>query len=204
LKALKFKAVKSTAGYAEAAEQLATLYESITFETIFEGMLPLFPEKPSLVLDIGAGTGRDAAALARLGHEVIAVEPTAALREHGKAIHADPKIAWIDDSLPDLAAVAALARQFDLVISIAVWMHLDQNERSIAMASLAKLLGPKGRLILSLRHGPVPDGRRMFDITAIETTALAAKHKLHLVHEAKTRDSLLRPNVTWTFLIFDC
>jgi SAM-dependent methyltransferase len=195
--------MKSTAGYAEAATQLVAQYESITFEDIFAGMLHLFPEKPALVLDIGAGTGRDAAALARRGHEVIAVEPTAALREHGKTIHADQKITWIDDVLPELITVTALGRQFDLIISIAVWMHLDLTERSTAMASLAKLLTPKGRLILSLRHGQIPDGRRMFDITAEETIALAAKHNLHIVHEVKTRDSLLRPDVTWSFLTFD-
>jgi protein-L-isoaspartate O-methyltransferase len=32
------------------------------------------------VLDIGSGTGRDAAGLAAMGHSVVAVEPTAELR----------------------------------------------------------------------------------------------------------------------------
>lgn len=44
----------------------------------------------------GAGTGRDAARLAELGHEVVAVEPVAALREAGIGLFpypADPRAA---------------------------------------------------------------------------------------------------------------
>lgn len=55
----------------------------------------------------------------------------------------------------------------------AVWMHLDHKERQVAMPSVASLLASDGTLVLSLRHGPVPNGRRMFEVSAEETILLA-------------------------------
>jgi protein-L-isoaspartate O-methyltransferase len=80
-------------GYGENATALAQQYESITFEEVHRDVLHLFPSSPSKVLDVGAGSGRDAAALARRGHWVTAVEPTGALRRQGQAIHAGVEIA---------------------------------------------------------------------------------------------------------------
>ncbi len=58
-------------------------------------------------LDIGAGTGRDAAWLARRGHRVLAVEPVAALRSAGEALHRMANLEWLDDGLPELARARA-------------------------------------------------------------------------------------------------
>ena len=190
----------STAGYAEEAEALARQYESLSFEQVNRHVLPLFPAPPARVLDIGAGTGRDAAALVRLGHGVVAVEPTAELRAHGQRLHADAAIEWIDDLLPGLPKLRGL--QFDLVMMIAVWMHLDAEERAAAMATVAGLLAPSGLAVMSIRHGPVPPGRRMFEISATETRTLAARHGLECVHESVARDAFRRDGVTWTRLAF--
>jgi protein-L-isoaspartate O-methyltransferase len=100
-------AAPSTEGYAGEADALAVQYESVTFEDVHGPALHLLPSRPGLALDIGAGTGRDAAALATRGHAVTAVEPTAELRAHGERLHAGSGIRWLDDGLPELAAVRA-------------------------------------------------------------------------------------------------
>jgi protein-L-isoaspartate O-methyltransferase len=51
-------------------------YESVAAETVHGWLVDLLPNAPALVLDIGAGTGRDAAWLASRGLEVVAVEPS--------------------------------------------------------------------------------------------------------------------------------
>ncbi|MCH3719072.1 hypothetical protein LZB68_08320, partial [Campylobacter lari] len=79
---------------------------------------------------------------------------------------------WVDDALPDLDGLRG--RAFDVIMLTAVWMHLDADERARGMAALAALLAPGGQILMSLRHGPVPSGRRMFDVSADETIALAA------------------------------
>ena len=120
--------VRGTRGYAEQAEELVTRYEGIDFAAAHQAVLPLLPAAPASVIDIGAGTGRDAAWLADRGHRVVAVEPTEALRSRAIALHPAPAIEWIDDSLPALRKVLAQRRRFDLVMLTAVWMHLDAED----------------------------------------------------------------------------
>lgn len=197
---MELQEMASTTGYGEAAEALAEQYESVTFAEVHREVLHLFPSSPSSVLDIGAGSGRDAAALAARGHRVIAVEPTAELRSLARRLHADQQIEWVDDALPELPVLTAQGRRFDLILLTAVWMHLDGRQRASAMARLAGLLATGGRVILSLRHGPVPAGRRMFPVSAEETIDLAHMHGLDIVHHAQREDPHGRPGVAWTYL----
>ncbi|MGI5336055.1 class I SAM-dependent methyltransferase [Streptomyces sp. CA-181903] len=190
-----------TAGYGEAAGTLAEQYESVDFAEVHRDVLHLFPERPGAVLDIGAGSGRDAAALAGRGHRVVAVEPTAALRALGRRLHADQEIEWVDDALPGLRTLRG--RRFDLVLLTAVWMHLDEEERPAAMETVSGLAGPGGRVVLSLRHGPVPPGRRMFPVTADETASLARRYGLAALHRAPRGDPLGRTDVTWSHLVLE-
>jgi SAM-dependent methyltransferase len=148
--------ISGTEGYGETADSLVDRYEGLAFADVHRDILHLFPTTPSRVLDIGAGTGRDAAAFASLGHIVAAVEPTPELRAHGQRLHGEAAIVWIDDSLPDLDKVHARGERFDLVMLTAVWMHLDTGQRERAMGRVAGLLRPGGLMTLLLRHGPVP------------------------------------------------
>jgi len=195
--------IQGTAGYGAQAQALAAQYESVTFADVHRDVLHLFPRTAGTVLDIGAGSGRDAAALARMGHRVTAVEPTAELRAEGQRLHVDGAIDWRDDHLPDLARTRASGQRYDLILLTAVWMHLDAQERATAMQALAALLAEGGRAVMSLRHGPVPEGRRMFDVSADETIALAASHGLTVCHHSKREDMLGREGVSWSFLGFD-
>jgi SAM-dependent methyltransferase len=196
------KRASGTEGYAEAAETLAVQYESISFERTYRSLMHLLPSPPADVLDIGAGSGRDAAAFAALGHRVVAVEPTAEFRRIARRLHGSSRITWLDDSLPELARLYARDQRFDLVSLIAVWMHLAESERAGAMPRVAELLRPSGILVMSLRHGPVPPGRRMFAVGAEETCRLAAGEGLTLMHHGTGPDMLGRAAVSWTLLAF--
>jgi SAM-dependent methyltransferase len=198
------KPLSGTEGYAQEAEALTERYERMTLEQVHGDALSLFPKPPASVLDIGAGTGRDAAALAARGHKVVvAVEPTKELREHGQKVHAAHKIKWLDDGLPELDKVLDLDRRYDLVLLTAVWMHLDKDQRAAAMPSVASLTAPGGRIVLSLRHGPVPEGRRMFPVTAAETVALAEGQGLTTLHNKPRSDMQGRADISWTWLVFE-
>ena len=194
-----------TAGYVETAERLIPRYEALDFEELHAAMLDLMPVGPVRLLDIGAGTGRDAACFASQGHQVTAVEPTDALRQAGRCLHAAHDIEWIDDGLPELAALKGRDGTYDYILLTGVWMHLEKAERRTAMPVLASLMAPGARLILSLRHGPVPEGRRMFEVTGAETTELATAAGLSLIRERHT-DSIQPDNrangVHWTTLAF--
>ena len=191
-----------TEGYGETADERVEQYESLAFADVHRHMLHLFPTTPSRVIDIGAGTGRDAAAFAGMGHTVTAVEPTPELRSAARRLHGHLPITWIDDSLPDLDGVHALGQRYDLVMLTAVWMHLDESQRERAMGRVAALLDAGGLMSLSLRHGPVPAGRRMFEVSNAETRALAARHGLLTVLESEGAALLGGPAVWWSGLAF--
>ena len=200
---MTFLPVSGTEGYAEEADKLFQQYEQFSFAKLHRPILHLIPTTPSSIIDIGAGTGRDAAALAEMDHRVVAVEPTAELRQRAAVLHPSPRIEWVDDSLPDLTAMVARAERFDVVLLQAVWMHLDDQQRQRAMPHVASLVGPGGILILSLRHGPVPPGRRMFDVPPEETIAQAAAAGLEVRQRIDNlSDALGRGEVRWTRLAF--
>jgi SAM-dependent methyltransferase len=193
----------STAGYAQEAPELFKLYESISPEALHKPVWHLIPAVPSRLLDIGAGTGRDAAAFAAMGHQVLAVEPVDEMREGAMALHPSPRIEWLADTLPALSRVRARGETFGAVLATAVWMHLDATERAEAMPAVASLVAPGGVLLLSLRHGPIPTGRRMFEVTAEETIALAAREDLAcLVNTVTASTQAGNANVTWSRLAF--
>jgi len=193
------KPIASTLAYSEKAEALAKQYESVSFEDVHGDVLDLLPLPPARALDIGAGTGRDAAALAARGYEVTAIEPTPEFRAIGRKLHAGAAIAWIDDVLPALPNVPG---SFDLILLSAVWMHLAVEERAAAMTRVAAMLQPDGVMVLSLRHGPIPEGRILFEVTAEETVALAEAHGLRTLHHGERPNQFGQPGVWWSRLAF--
>ena len=195
--------VSGTEGYSREADVLAVQYESISFADTHGAYLHLIPGSPSRVLDIGAGTGRDAAALAEKGHQVVAAEPTPEMRAHAMRLHPSPRIEWTDDALPDLAGLTGRGARFDLVMMTAVWMHLDLEQRQLAMPNVARVMRPGATLIMSLRHGPVPQGRRMFAVTGDETIRLAASAGLSPIMQLDNQPGGFgRRDVSWTKLAF--
>jgi SAM-dependent methyltransferase len=197
--------VSGTEGYADEAEELFRLYEAFPAADAHRAVLHLIPAAPSCILDIGSGTGRDAAWFAAQGHRVVAVEPTDAMRLPAMALHPSPRIEWLDDSLPDLALLRTRGERFDVVMLTAVWMHLDARQRELAMPNLASLVRTGGAVIMLIRHGPVPAGRRMFEISAEETIELARMQDLHPVLNVRTESTQEQnrlAGISWTNLAF--
>jgi len=196
----------STSGYAAEVDALFERYESRDAAAVHAPWVHYFPTPPARILDIGAGTGRDAAWLVSLGHSVLAVEPVDELRTRAAKLHPEPEITWLADILPDLSATMARGKTFDMVLMHAVWMHLTEDERGTGMTNVARLIKPGGRLAMSLRHGPVPQSRRMFEVTGEETISLAADNGLENLYaqRALSIQAENRANkIEWTKLVFE-
>jgi len=197
--------IRGIQGYAEQVDELVDRYESLEFTRKHEAVLHLLPDTPGLALDIGAGTGADAAWLAERGYRVVAVEPMNEFRARGAALHPSQSIEWVNDSFPKLELTLARKQKFHLVVSTAVWMHLDQDERRVAMPNVASLLEPDGLLLMTLRHGPAPKGRTMFEVSVAETIALARACGLQAVVSVLTPSTHgvnLEAGIMWSRLAF--
>jgi protein-L-isoaspartate O-methyltransferase len=189
----------TVSAYNARAGILAARYENVSAETVHAPLLNFVPRECGLfALDVGAGSGRDAAWLASLGYEVVAAEPAAGMRSEGQQRHQDARIRWIDDRLPDLATTHRLALAFDVILLSAVWMHVPLSSRERAFRKLVTLLKPGGRMLMSLREGPSDPNRPMWPAHPGEVEALAAAHGLAILKSVTTADHLRRADVRWT------
>jgi SAM-dependent methyltransferase len=186
------------AWYDAHAGAQAVAYEGIDPARLYSWLTGLLPAAPALVLDVGAGSGRDAVWLARLGHDVVAVEPSAGLRAEAARYHGSTNVRWVADRLPALPGTLRLGLAFDLILLSGVWQHVIPAERARALRKLLGLLRPGGVLAVTLRQGPAEAARAMHPVSLTELERLARECGAMVIHTAETPDQMGRPDVTWT------
>ncbi|WP_210093727.1 class I SAM-dependent methyltransferase [Ruegeria sp. HKCCSP346] len=193
----------AVAFYDAHAATLADGYESVAFEDAYPFLVTLFEGAPLTVVDIGAGTGRDAAWIAERGHTVFAVEPSESMRTIAQKLHDGLNISWIDDRLPRFSDPSLEARDFDVVLANAVWMHIPRTQRDEAMRQLHSSTKPEGSAFVSLRLGPQDSERGMFEISSSEFVARAENAGFTVVPMGDFADLLERPDVSWKMYRLD-
>ncbi|MDL2307496.1 class I SAM-dependent methyltransferase [Desulfovibrio sp. OttesenSCG-928-C06] len=196
---------ESIDSYNGKAEKLVKQYESSPFAEVYAPIMDVFPTTPCKLLDLGAGSGRDSAALVKKGFTAVTVEPNAEMRKFGQMINNDKGMTWVDDALPELGALKKLDLEgpYPLIISAGLWMHFDDAELDASMKRVAELLAPGGRFVLSLRHGPVPAGRKMFSTQPEVIIELGKKYGLAHVKHILREDLHGREEVKWTFMCLE-
>ena len=191
----------AVAWYDEYAEAIVARHESLAPEKVNAWLADILPNQPALVLDVGAGSGRDAAWLASRGHEVIAVEPSEQMRVRGQGLHRANKIRWINDRLPGLENVHRLGISFDFILLNAVWMHVAPASRRRAFRKLVTLLKPGACMAISFRQPELGNPRSMFPCHVDELEQLARIHGTFIERVERASDELARSGVEWTRLI---
>ncbi len=188
--------------YDETSHQYFEAYESLRFVAAHRSFLRFLPPKGAACLDIGAGSGRDAAALAKRGYVITAVEPSSGLRRLAMAQHRNNAIKWIDDSLPDLTKVKKLRTRYEFVLLSAVWMHIAPNERLQSLRSMRELLSPTGCIAMTLRIGKAAPDRVMYPTNVNDLLEQAKLLGLVPAYVGRTtRDSLKRTDISWIKLV---
>jgi hypothetical protein len=79
-------------------------------------------------------------------------------------------------------------------------MHVAPAERQRTFRKLVTLLKPGGRLVLTLRHGPSPPDRPMYETSASEIEVLALDFGLITLRARQQPDALGRSDVSWTLI----
>lgn len=187
--------------YNQKSEELFQQYQSLSFESFHASWL----EKLELhhyktALDIGAGSGRDALALANLGLTVTAIEPAQSLKAKAMEL-TGKKVNWLTDTLPELSLLKQ--NTYDLILVSAVWMHLTAEQQIKSLKRISALLNIEGVVIITLRHGSFDDNRKAFQVNATQLIKDGSRFGLKLVQHDKSTDKLNRREIYWETIVFN-
>lgn len=154
--------------YGTYAEQLRARPESP--RSAMMAFAERFFRPGEIILDVGAGSGRDTAALRALGVEAVGVEPNEAMRARAMASHPDLADQLRPGGLPALGQPFAdrYPEGFDGVVCSAVLMHIEPTALAEALHALASVLRPNaGRQVLSASmRSALPDRSALRETSA--------------------------------------
>lgn len=188
--------------YDDNAERLFSDYISLSFNSIFYDVKEYLPVSIETILDVGAGSGRDSAALAAKGYRIVAVEPSEKMRNLASTFYTSDNITWVDDSLPLLSAVKKIKVKFDLILVSAVWMHLSEAEQNESLETLCELLSHDGKIIITLRLGPPEPDRNIKSVSTQYLLNAAAILGLKADYVSPiNEDSFNRPQIKWQKIV---
>lgn len=163
------------------------------------------------VLELGAGTGRVSRAIARRGIEVVALEPSPAMRRLGVEYTQDLPVRWVSGDMRRLEALRPRQAYPLIIAPFNAFMHLyTLEEQDATLAGIAQSLAQGGRLAFDLynpayigpqgvlqHEGDYPGGISVF----IHQTHEAAVQSLtthYLVDQRSSRGTLKRQTFTLT------
>jgi SAM-dependent methyltransferase len=106
--------------------------------------------EPMRVLDLGCGTGRLALMLAERGHDVVGVDPAAAMLEIARASDVDGRVRWFDGD----ARSVRLDSRFDLVVMTGnvFQVFLTDDDARAVLVTAHHHITPGGRLTFESRE----------------------------------------------------
>lgn len=127
-------------------------------------MLAVVADEPTTVLEVGAGLGSLAVALARRGHRVVATDLSAVALEQARLRAPDAPVLWLHDDITD----TRLHSRFVRVLDRGCLHLLEGDAAGRYVASLRRLCEPGGRVIVKVLAEPTPG------VTAYDEATIAA------------------------------
>ncbi|WOO41385.1 class I SAM-dependent methyltransferase [Rubellicoccus peritrichatus] len=190
---------KGTEGYENAVNRFIQVSQALDFKETNKDFLDHLPPIPARILDLGAGAGQNAAALAKMGYVVTAVEPMADFLNASRQTYSKYDIEWFNDSLPLIRCLGTKEGQFDFILIDGVWHHLNEIERVKALERLSFLLVGGGKCAISLRNGPPGMGTHVFPTDLDRTIGQAKEYGLRDVLQLDNQPSIFsyKVGVTW-------
>jgi len=136
--------------YEESANELSARYESARLDHFYQALRQFFLPGARL-LEIGCGSGRDAAKIVGEGYQVEAVDGSENLLANALRLHPE-----LDGHLHHIRLPAKLPfsdHEFDGFYSVACLMHFSNEEVAEILVELNRVLKPGGRGLVSVPAG---------------------------------------------------
>lgn len=139
--------------YNTQAAKLTSSYESANLSTIHALLMRHLSPPPAAILDLGCGSGRDAAFLHARGYAVTALDASPAMLKEITIRHPELAGRLQEKSFPLPPDDPLLAAPFDAVTCFAMLMHVPDHDLFECARQFSLLLKPGGVLIFSVSTG---------------------------------------------------
>lgn len=183
--------------YNENAEQYFRSTAEVDFTDAYERFLKYVPEHGSII-DMGCGSGRDAAAFARRGYKAIGLDASEELAEIARTQND------IDVIVEDMASYVA-DKPYDGIWCCASLLHLRDDELQSFFQNLNGNLKEGGTVYISVKAGIETGcddkGRFMRNFTEDELKVFLDASGVRVVDEWSTGDQLNREGFHWINIV---
>lgn len=192
--------------YEEEANSMAAVYEAVDVRPIMTPILEYLPETGRL-LEIGCGSGRDAAFFLKQGYEVTGLDGSEAMLREAASYHPELMGRLLRHELPE--PLPFDAGFFDVVTSMAVIMHLQESALPAVFEEIARVLALGGAVAYSVNtvrpgldeHGNDRKGRHF---TCLDAPGWERYHQaagLRTNASWENEDITGRPGIRWATFV---
>jgi len=196
--------------YDEQAEDISDRYESADVSRLHAMLLRYLPSRGASVLELGCGSGRDAAFLRACGYEVTAVDASGGMVAEATRIHPELSGRVSCAAAPFPGGSPLLRRTFDAVICIGALMHIPDAGLPETVLQIRRMLRPGGVLFVEVSVGRAGlrgerdgTGRLFRERRPEELQPLFEQHGFTFSARRESPDSLGRPALRWVSLVFN-
>jgi 2-polyprenyl-3-methyl-5-hydroxy-6-metoxy-1,4-benzoquinol methylase len=199
----------TVAYYDDHAAEVSRRFETANMSRIHGYLLSHMPGKGARVMEIGCGSGRDAAFLLANGYDIRAIDASRGLIEEALKIHPElhDRLAVAGVPFPEESPI--LRETFPAIVSMAVLMHIPEKDIDETVAQIRRMLAAGGTAFISVSTGRAEvdkDGRgnggRLFlERPPEDLQRVFEKHGFLLAARYATSDVYSR-GITWHSMVF--
>lgn len=197
---------RTAAFYDQRARETALGYDAVDTTPLLELVLAYAPREGRL-LEIGCGSGRDAAAYLEGGYDVTALDGSKGMLAEAARLHPELSGRLVHHSLPE--ALPFEGAHFDVVTAMAVLMHLDLPALEAAFSEISRVIAPGGTLAYSVStERPGVDeagydgrGRHFLSLPPQQWEVLHRGAGFQTIELRENDDLAGRPGIRWATLI---
>ena len=198
MKSLEEKIQATTSFYNKSINSLYLAYEQADMSPLHQ-LLEANLSPYLQVLDIGFGSGRDLSFLQKHGVNIWGVDPSSEFVRTAKQRFKNNEDHFSVGSLPNLNLPIEFNKKFDVIILVAVWMHIPIELYEASIREVCSLLKQKAKVIISYSITPrIGESERFFeDVDRKLLKDLFEKYGCEKLMETTNGDGLNERSIVW-------
>jgi len=188
--------------YNKNAPELYERYNSADMSKVHK-ILDNYTNASCKVLDIGFGSGRDLIHLKRRGITAWGIDGSKSFVDIFKNDYKSFEERIFQSILPAIDLPKEFECFFNVIYSIATWMHLPKEEHFEAILNIKKYLRPGGKVIISYSVSKRKEDSRFFEsINPEQLAILFDTFGFDLIESSSNSDGLGRDDIIWVTQVF--